>query len=389
MNTGGAAPGSQSSLRRANRERVVETLSSHGPLTQVEIAGATGLSPATISNLVRDLDATGAVELSNSVRNSRRAVLVSLVGGAPLLAGVAFGDRDIRIAVGTGPNDVLARHRMPLPQDHRADEGLDRAARLLYEVLNDSGYSSADLEQVALGLPAPVDSVTGAVGSELIMPGWRGVHAAAELETALQTPVVLDNTANFAAEGELLAGALGGVETGAYLKLSHGVGAGLVIGGHVFRGSAGTAGEIGHLTIDEAGPVCRCGNRGCLNTYVGSPALIAAIAPSQGPIPLREIVSRAQQGDAGCRRVITDAGRHLGVALAGLVNLLNPEVIAVGGQLARTGDLLLDAMREGVERGAIPSAAASVSLVPGALGDDAEVRGALLRAAAARSARVG
>ena len=103
---------------------------------------------------------------------------------------------------------------------------------------------------------------------------------------------------------------------------------------------------------------------------------------------MREIVSRAQQGDPGCRRVITDAGRHLGVALAGLVNLLNPEVIAVGGQLARTGDLLLDAMREGVERGAIPSAAASVSLVPGALGDDAEVRGALLRASAARSARI-
>lgn len=388
MNAMGAAPGSQSSLRRANRERVVETLSTHGPLTQVEIAGATGLSPATISNLVRDLDGDGAVELSNSVRNGRRAVLVSLLGGAPLLAGVAFGDRDIRIAVGTGPNDLIARHRMPLPQDHHADEGLDRAARLLHEVLTDSGHTLADLEQVALGLPAPVDSVTGAVGSELIMPGWRGVHAAAELETALQTPVVLDNTANFAAEGELLAGALGGVDSGAYLKLSHGVGAGLVIGGKVFRGSAGTAGEIGHLTIDEAGPVCRCGNRGCLNTYVGSPALIAAIAPSQGPIPLREIVSRAQQGDPGCRRVITDAGRHLGVALAGLVNLLNPEVIAVGGQLARTGDLLLDAMREGVERGAIPSAAASVSLVPGALGDDAEVRGALLRASAARSARI-
>ncbi|UTT67091.1 ROK family transcriptional regulator [Janibacter sp. CX7] len=389
MKTGGSAPGSQSSLRRANRERVVETLSAHGPLTQVEISGATGLSPATISNLVRDLDADGEVALSNSVRNGRRAVLVALAEGGPLLAGVAFGDRDIRVAIGTGPNDVIASQRMPLPQDHHADEGLDRAARLLHDLLVDNGRSVPDLDQVALGLPAPVDSVTGAVGSELIMPGWRGVPAAAELETALRAPVVLDNTANLAAEGELLAGALSRVSTGAYLKLSHGVGAGLVIGGRVFRGSAGTAGEIGHVTIDEAGPVCRCGNRGCLNTYVGSPALIAAIAPSQGPIGLRDIVARAQQGDPGCRRVIVDAGRHLGVAVAGLVNLLNPEVIAVGGQLARTGDLLLDAMREGVERSAIPSAAASVVLVLGALGDEADVRGALLRAATARSARVG
>jgi predicted NBD/HSP70 family sugar kinase len=389
MKTGGSAPGSQSSLRRANRERVVETLSAHGPLTQVEISGATGLSPATISNLVRDLDADGEVALSNSVRNGRRAVLVALAEGGPLLAGVAFGDRDIRVAIGTGPNDVIASQRMPLPQDHHADEGLDRAARLLHDLLVDNGRSVPDLDQVALGLPAPVDSVTGAVGSELIMPGWRGVPAAAELETALRAPVVLDNTANLAAEGELLAGALSRVSTGAYLKLSHGVGAGLVIGGRVFRGSAGTAGEIGHVTIDEAGPVCRCGNRGCLNTYVGSPALIAAIAPSQGPIGLRDIIARAQQGDPGCRRVIVDAGRHLGVAVAGLVNLLNPEVIAVGGQLARTGDLLLDAMREGVERSAIPSAAASVELVLGALGDEADVRGALLRAATARSARVG
>lgn len=389
MKTGGSAPGSQSSLRRANRERVVETLSAHGPLTQVEISGATGLSPATISNLVRDLDADGEVALSNSVRNGRRAVLVALAEGGPLLAGVAFGDRDIRVAIGTGPNDVIASQRMPLPQDHHADEGLDRAAMLLHDLLVDNGRSVPDLDQVALGLPAPVDSVTGAVGSELIMPGWRGVPAAAELEAALRAPVVLDNTANLAAEGELLAGALSRVSTGAYLKLSHGVGAGLVIGGRVFRGSAGTAGEIGHVTIDEAGPVCRCGNRGCLNTYVGSPALIAAIAPSQGPIGLRDIIARAQQGDPGCRRVIVDAGRHLGVAVAGLVNLLNPEVIAVGGQLARTGDLLLDAMREGVERSAIPSAAASVELVLGALGDEADVRGALLRAATARSARVG
>lgn len=388
MNAKGGAPGSQSSLRRANRERVVTSLSEQGPLTQVEIAGATGLSPATISNLVRDLDEIGAVDLAHSVRNGRRAVLVSLAGGGPLLAGVAFGDRDIRIAIGTGPNDVIARQRMPLPEDHRADEGLDRAARLVNEVLARAGRGISELDQVALGLPAPVDSVSGAVGSELVMPGWRGVHAAAELETALRTPVVLDNTANFAAEGELLAGVLAGVGTGAYLKLSHGVGAGLVIGGRIFRGSAGTAGEIGHLTIDESGPVCRCGNRGCLDTYVGSRALIAAIAPSQGPIPLREIISRAQQGDPGCRRVIEDAGRHLGVALAGLVNILNPEVIAVGGQLARTGDLLLEAMREGVQRGAIPSAAASVDLVPGALGEDADARGALAQAAAARAARL-
>ena len=351
-------------------------------MTQVEIAGFTGLSPATVSNMVKELDTSGSVQLAPSIRNGRRAVLVSLATGSTLIAGIAFGDRDVRVALGTGPRDIIGRQRMPLPADHAADEGLDRASRLLLDLVEKAGKTMADVRAVGVGIPAPVDSVSGQVGSESILPGWRGVAVAAEMQGRIKAPVAVDNTSNLAALGELRCGVLQGVQHAVYIKLSHGVGAGLILDGDLFRGAAGTAGEIGHLTIDENGPVCRCGNRGCLETYIGARGLLDALASSHGPLSLRDVITRALDGDPGCRRVIEDAGRHLGVAVAGLVNLLNPEVIVLGGQLSKVGPMLISPMRASLERCAIPSAAASVVVRESELETDADVVGALVCAAA-------
>ena len=382
MNPSQTAPGSQASLREANRLRVLEALRDQGAMTQVEIAGFTGLSPATVSNMVKELDTSGAVELEPSIRNGRRAVLVSLATGSTLIAGIAFGDRDVRVALGTGPRDIIGRQRMPLPADHAADEGMDRASRLLLDLVEKAGKTMADVRAVGVGIPAPVDAVSGQVGSESILPGWRGVAVAKEMEGRIQAPVAVDNTSNLAALGELRCGVLQGVQHAVYIKLSYGVGAGLILDGDVFRGAAGTAGEIGHLTIDENGPVCRCGNRGCLETYIGARGLLDALASSHGPMSLRDVITRALDGDPGCRRVLEDAGRHLGVAVAGLVNLLNPEVVVLGGQLSKVGSIIISPMRASLERCAIPSAAASVVVREGELDTDADVVGALVCATA-------
>ena len=382
MNPSQTAPGSQASLREANRLRVLEALRDQGAMTQVEIAGFTGLSPATVSNMVKELDSSGSVELEPSIRNGRRAVLVSLATGSTLIAGIAFGDRDVRVALGTGPRDIIGRQRMPLPADHAADEGMDRASRLLLDLVEKAGKTMADVRAVGVGIPAPVDAVSGQVGSESILPGWRGVAVAKEMEGRIQAPVAVDNTSNLAALGELRCGVLQGVQHAVYIKLSYGVGAGLILDGDVFRGAAGTAGEIGHLTIDENGPVCRCGNRGCLETYIGARGLLDALASSHGPLSLRDVITRALDGDPGCRRVLEDAGRHLGVAVAGLVNLLNPEVVVLGGQLSKVGSIIISPMRASLERCAIPSAAASVVVREGELDTDADVVGALVCATA-------
>ncbi len=360
-----------------NRQRVVDAIRDHGSLTQVEIAHVTGLSQATVSNMVRELDAIGAVDLAPSIRNGRRATLVSASAPAGLLAAIVFGDRDVRVAVGETAQRVLLQQRMPLPFNHAADEGMERSCRLLFDLLEEQGAPRERVSAVVVGLPAPVDSVSGQVGSQTILPGWRGVSVSTAIAEVLSAPVELDNTANLAALGEFKNGALQGFRHGIYIKASYGIGAGLILNGELFRGSAGTAGEIGHITLDENGPVCRCGNRGCLDTFVGSAAVLAALRDSHGPLTLRDVITRALDGDLGCRRVLEDAAHHIGVAAAGVVNLLNPEVIVLGGQVARAGEIVLRPLREAIERCAIPSAAHSLQVRAGAHADEADVVGAL------------
>jgi predicted NBD/HSP70 family sugar kinase len=194
----------------------------------------------------------------------------------------------------------------------------------------------------------------------------------------LRLPVHVDNDANLGALAELHWGAGRGCSCLTYIKIATGIGAGLVVGRRLYRGAGGTAGEIGHTTIDEAGPICRCGSRGCLETFAGAPAIVELLRPALGAdATVEAVVSHAVDGHMGAKRAIGDAGRHIGSALANLCNLFNPELIVVGGTLAAAGDVLLGPMREAVARRAIPSAAEDVEIVTAALGDRAEMLGAV------------
>ena len=164
----------------------------------------------------------------------------------------------------------------------------------------------------------------------------------------------------------------------AYLKLATGIGAGLIVRGRPYGGSGGTAGEIGHTVIDPGGPICRCGNRGCLETLAGSAAVLASLRDAfEEPATLPDVVAHARDGHAGARRAIGDAGATIGSAVATLCNLLNPQRVIVGGDLAAAGDLLLDPLASALRRGAVRSAADDVEVREGALGDRAEVLGAV------------
>ena len=167
-----------------------------------------------------------------------------------------------------------------------------------------------------------------------------------------------------------------------YLMVSGGVGAGLILGGELYRGTGGTAGELGHVLVDESGPICRCGNRGCLEMMAGGRAIIALLRSSHGDdLTLDEVMALVADGDSGARRAIADAGRILGRSVAAIVNAFNPELVIVGGAVSAAGDVLLDPLQEAVHRYAIPSAAADVRITRGVLGDRAEVLGALELAA--------
>jgi predicted NBD/HSP70 family sugar kinase len=219
---------------------------------------------------------------------------------------------------------------------------------------------------------------TGELGDSTILPGWVGVTAAGALQEVLGLPVNVDNDANLGALSESKWGAGVGVRDLVYLKASTGIGAGLVIDGRLFRGAGHTAGEIGHTVLDPGGPVCRCGNRGCLEMYAGSAAILSALQPTHPEVTvLADAVHSAQDGDAGCRRVVADAGRAIGTALATLCNIVNPTQVIVGGTLGEAGELLLEPMRAALRRGAVRSAAEDVEIVRASLGHDAELMGAV------------
>ncbi|AZM91777.1 MULTISPECIES: ROK family transcriptional regulator [Streptomyces] len=371
-------PGSQSSLHRANLERVVRAVRLAGSLTQAEIARTTGLSAATVSNIVRELKESGTVEVTDTSAGGRRARSVSLSGDAGIVIGVDFGHTHLRVAVGNLAHQVLAEEAEPLDVDASWVDGFDRAESLVGRLVQGIGVARDKVIGVGLGVPGPIDVESGTLGSTAILPGWAGINPRQELSQRLGVPVYVDNDANLGALGELVWGSGRGVRDLAYIKVASGVGAGLVINGQIYRGPGGTAGEIGHITLDESGPVCRCGNRGCLETFAAARYVLPLLQGTHGPeLTMEKVVELARGGDPGCRRVITDVGRHIGSGVASLCNLLNPNRIVLGGSLAEAGELVLAPIRESVGRYAIPSAARQLSVLTGSLGGRAEVLGAL------------
>ncbi|MFE1091272.1 ROK family transcriptional regulator [Streptomyces sp. NEAU-PBA10] len=371
-------PGSQSSLHRANLERVVRAVRLSGSLTQAEIARTTGLSAATVSNIVRELKESGTVEVTPTSAGGRRARSVSLSGDAGIVIGVDFGHTHLRVAVGNLAHQILAEEAEPLDVDASAEQGFDRAELLVGRLLDATGVDRAKVAGVGLGVPGPIDVASGMLGSTSILPGWSGTQPALALGERIGVPVAVDNDANLGALGELVWGSGRGVRDLAYIKVAGGVGAGLVIDGQIYRGPGGTAGEIGHITLDESGPVCRCGNRGCLETFTAARYVLPLLEPTHGTgLTMEKVVAVAKEGDPGCRRVVADVGRYIGSGVASLCNLLNPSRVVLGGDLAEAGELVLGPIRTSVGRYAIPSAARQLELVPGSLGGRAEVLGAL------------
>jgi predicted NBD/HSP70 family sugar kinase len=228
-----------------------------------------------------------------------------------------------------------------------------------------------------MGVAAPIDRRTGSLEADGILPGWHGVRPAVEMEARLGVPVELENDANAGALGERMFGAARGIDDLAYIRLSAGIGAGLILAGRPYHGVRGVAGEIGHVVVHEHGQICRCGNRGCLET-VASPGAIAALlsARSRKAVSAPELLELVQEGDRGASRAVADAGEAVGRAVASLVNILNVELVVVGGDLAAAGDVLLEPLRAAVDRYAVAPAGDSVEVVAGTLGDRAEVLGA-------------
>lgn len=368
-------PGSQGALRAANEARIADVLRD-GPATQSKLAERTGLANATVSNIVRDLRDRGVVTTGPTIHQGRRATLVTIESGAgPVVVGVDFGRRHVRIAVARTDLQPIAERHVELPAGHHASESLAVAAHALAEMLDD-----AQLREVAamcVGVPGPFDLRTGTIAGHTILPEWVGVSRDAIAE-AFGMPVEVGNDADLGATAERTVGAHRGVDDLMFVKVGTGIGTGLVLGGRLHRGAIGIAGELGHVQVDPQGPLCVCGNRGCLETLASVRVMTQELSAAlRRPVSTADIVTSALAGDPVTRRVIEDAGVAIGRAVANAANLLAPAVVVVGGPLSEVGELLLEPVRDGFRRFAIHALASSTDVVATSLGERAEVLGAL------------
>ena len=362
---------------------MIDALRERGTASRAELARATDLSRSTISTIVGDLIGTGlAVERDGQPEGEAHAgrpgVMVALDSSAGLALAIDFGHRHLRVAVSDLSHTVLAEAWRELDVDHSATDGLDAAAEFVDKVLAEAKADRGRVIGAVMGLPAPINRATGSVWDSSILPGWVGIDAAAEASARLRMPVAVENDANLGALAELTWGAAKGRSEVAYLKVASGIGGGLISGGRLTHGVGGTAGEIGHTMIYADGPICRCGNRGCLEAIASGRAVAQQLSLSRHEeISTRRLLELSDSGDAAARRLIGDAGRAIGIAVANLCNIVNPECVVIGGDLPLAGDVLLDPVRQVVRRSAIPSAAEDTEIVAGVLGERAEMLGAL------------
>lgn len=350
-----------SNIKAHNLQAILRTLLHQGATSRVRIAQLTGLSTTTITNLVAELLEQGIVieeerEPHQGGGVGRPRIPLRLVPSARYAVGVHIGVGNTRVAVadlfGQLQNYLVMSHELQDP----AEEVLDRVTDLIEQAIAETGVSRERLVGVGVGASGLVDPQTGV---NVLAPNlnWRNLPIRDILSQRLGVPVYVDNNVRAMALAEAMFGAAQDVDTLAFVYARIGVGAGFVVGGNIYRGSRAGAGEIGHTTIIPTGGVpCRCGNTGCLETLVSEPEIVrlaqalvarhpnSALATklaNPSKLAIDQVFEAARAGDKNTQAMLQERAHYMGIALANLVNVVNPDMIIVGGLFAAGHDLLL------------------------------------------------
>jgi len=366
-----------------------------GGISRVQLAQRMNLTRAALTVIVNDLMESGVIRETNSRLSNagRPAITLEINPQSGFVAAVDMGATHLSILVANCAAHVIAEKEVPFNIADGPMVCLDQADTLLRETVKLAGIELSDLLAIGVGVPGPIMSEAGMVVAPPIMPGWDRYPIRTTLEKRWNCPVSLNNDAELGAVGEWAYGAARSAANLAYIKVGTGVGAGLLLDGHIYRGATGSAGEIGHLTIDPNGTLCTCGNRGCLETFASGTAIarlareaVAKNQPTQlaqikqDQITAKNVADAARRGDLTAQQIIAEAGAQLGVALAGLVNLINPNMVVVGGGVAQIGDLFLEPVRREVKRRSLPGSVNTMQITTALLGRRSIGMGALVQA---------
>jgi glucokinase-like ROK family protein len=373
---------------------LLRLLRDQGAVSRAELADRLEVPrPRLLAELERLVGAGYVAEAGLAAsRGGRRSTLVELNPDLRFAA-VDLGASSIDVEVTNGRLEPTAAYAEPADIRTGPKAILQRVSELLAKAKVDGAYSR--LTAVGIGVPGPVSFRDGVPVSPPIMPGWDRFPVREYVTREHGCPAVVDNDVNIMAIGERHGGVAHSVNDFLFVKIGTGIGCGIYLTGGVYRGTDGCAGDIGHIQVDSHGPVCSCGNVGCLEALFSgaalareatavarsgaSPALAERLATA-GAVTARDVAQGASEGDVTCIRLIRDGGRRVGGVLAGLVSFANPSMIVIGGGLAQLGHILLAEIRSVVYRRSLPLATGNLPVVLSELGPRAGVTGAAVLA---------
>jgi glucokinase-like ROK family protein len=373
---------------------MLRLLRDEGPISRAELADKLAVPrPRLLAELERLVAAGYVAEAGMAAsRGGRRSTLVEL-NPDQRFAAVDLGASSIDVEVTNGRLEPVTAYAEPADIRSGPRATLHRVNDLLAKAKTEGAYER--LDAIGIGVPGPVSFRDGVPVSPPIMPGWDRFPVREFLTREHGCPAVVDNDVNIMAIGERHGGVAHSVDDFLFVKIGTGIGCGIHLSGGVYRGTDGCAGDIGHIQVDSHGPVCSCGNVGCLEAMFSgaalareaaaaartgaSPALADRLAAS-GAVTARDVAEGAGEGDITCIKLIRDGGRRVGGVLASLVSFANPSMIVIGGGLAQLGHILLAEIRSVVYRRSLPLATGNLPVVLSELGPRAGVTGAAVLA---------
>jgi glucokinase-like ROK family protein len=380
--------GNRDLIKEMNRNLVLNLIKSRGPISRTEIARLSGLSQAAVSSIVGSLIEKGLVHEMGAGESTggRKPVLLRINDQAGFIVGVKLTEQAITSALTDLDANVVYAQTVPLQGQCDPQAVQDAIVAAVETTIAQSGVDPTRVLGIGLGMAGVVD---GEVGVCRYSPffSWWNVPIAPPIAQRLGIPVYLENDVNTLTIAEQWFGYGHGVDHFVVVTVGRGVGAGIVVNGQFYRGTIGGAGELGHIPLVEDGPPCDCGKRGCLEALASDPAVVrqarAAIARGEPtmladmePVTLDAVVAAAETGDELARRLLAESGRWLGIGIALLVNILNPQLVIVSGEGVRAGEWRFGPMREAIRAHAFNGLADDLNIIIEPAGDETWARGA-------------
>ncbi len=386
----------KSDNKQLNESLILDVIRRHSPISRTGIARITGLSGATVTKFVYNLIQADFVreEGYDDSKGGRRPILLKLVPEARFAVGVELGAVNLRAVVINLEAEIVAKIAKKTKADEGKEKVFERIIEIICQVIDTSGVEKEKIKGLGVGISGVIDYQKGVCLFCPNIEGWENVPVKRLLEEKFGTDVSVDDSSRMAALAEHWCGLARKVENFIFINVGAGMGSGIFTNGQLYRGSRGTAGELGHTTIDENGPRCQCGNRGCLETLVSGPAIVRRTRErlEEGVVSLIEkmvngdfakitpelVAQAARKEDKLAFNIMEKTGRYLGVGIANAVNLFNPELVIIGAGISRAGDLFLDTVKRTVKARALHTASTSVDIKLSELGDTTAAQGAAI-----------